>query len=82
MWGGVATPQQEGNGEVLAKACGVDEKQFVRMIMHEYHPDIWRVIQDSLEFEMLSDEERRIIEEHRARVESVPDEGDESTVEA
>lgn len=50
----------------LAKACGVDPQAMLRVIMEEYHPDIWKVLVDTLGEEItLSSEERALVARYR-----------------
>lgn len=54
-----------GKAPVLAKACGVDPKVMLRVVMMDYYPDVWEVLAEPFETEMLTDEERKLIRKHR-----------------
>lgn len=60
----------------LARATGVDPAQMLRIVMTEYNPDVWAVIVSVMNNEPLSDEEKQIIADHRAKTESVEDSTD------
>ena len=51
---------------VLAKACGVDEKHMLRVVMQDYYPEVWEVLMRNFETESLNEEERELIRQHRA----------------
>lgn len=51
----------------LAKACGIDESMLLQVAMIEYMPATWAVIQRNCGV-ILTDEEKRIIDEHRNKV--------------
>ena len=56
----------------LARACGVDERQFLRLAMNEYMPETWAVIQDSLGANLVTEEERKLLEAFRSVKDSIP----------
>ena len=54
----------------LARACGVDEKMFLRHVINEYMPETWKVISDTLETEMITADERAVLDEYRQKRDS------------
>ncbi|WP_421904475.1 helix-turn-helix domain-containing protein [Mameliella sp.] len=57
----------------IARACGVDPKIMLRIVMEEYHPDIWEVLADTMgDHITMSDEERALVAHHRAEGSSFP----------
>lgn len=57
----------------IARACGVDPKVMLRIVMEEYHPDIWDVLAGTMgDHITLSNEERALIAHHRAEGSSSP----------
>lgn len=56
----------------LARACGTDPKVMLRIVMQEYHPNVWGVLNDTLGDQiMLSEEERSLIARHRGEAPKV-----------
>lgn len=56
----------------LANACGTDPKIMLRIVMQEYHPTVWEILNDTLgEQIMLSEEERMLISRHRGAIPKV-----------
>lgn len=53
----------------LAKACGVDPAAFLGIVMREYFPEVWTVINKNLGY-VLTEEERKMIDEFRASKET------------
>jgi DNA-binding transcriptional regulator YdaS (Cro superfamily) len=56
----------------LARACGVDEKMFLRHVMYEYMPETWKVISETLGTELLSEDEQKVLEEYRQKRDASP----------
>ena len=50
----------------LARACGVDEANFLRIVMTEYSPDVWAVIV-KYAGDVLSEDERAMLKEYREK---------------
>lgn len=48
----------------LAKAIGVDQAAFVRLVMNEYMPEAWAVIR-RFSGDMLTEEEMELVQKHR-----------------
>jgi len=57
---------------LLARACGVDEKKFLRIALNEYLPATWSVIQESLNTDLLTEDEEQLLKEYRAVKDSIP----------
>jgi transcriptional regulator with XRE-family HTH domain len=51
----------------LARACGVDEKNMLRVVLQDYYPEVWAILSKNFEMELLTDEERRLVQDHRAK---------------
>ena len=53
----------------IARACGVDPKVMLRLVMEEYHPEVWDVLANTIgDAITLSDEERSLVANHRLEV--------------
>ncbi|MDX5412867.1 MAG: helix-turn-helix domain-containing protein [Rhodobacterales bacterium] len=50
----------------LAKALGVDQSVFLRLVMNEYMPEAWGVIR-KFSGELLTEEELELIKKHRSQ---------------
>lgn len=62
----------------LARACGVDEKMFLRHIMYEYMPETWKVISDTLGTDLLSEDEQKMLEQYRQQRDAAPEAEEEA----
>lgn len=56
----------------IARACGVDEKLFLRSVMYEYMPETWKVISETLGTDLLSEDEQKVLEEYRQNRDAAP----------
>ena len=50
---------------LIARACGVDEKHFLRIALEEYMPENWKVIRDTLAADLVSDQEMELVRAFR-----------------
>lgn len=58
-----------GRVPAIARACGVDPKVMLSLVMEEYHPEVWDTLADTIgDAITLSDEERSLVANHRLEV--------------
>lgn len=57
---------------VIARACGVDEQHLLRLALNEYMPETWEIIKTSLNTELLSKDELRLVKEFRKIKDELP----------
>lgn len=46
---------------LLANALGIDKLHFLRIVMQEYHPEIWEVVEECLESQLITDDEMEYV---------------------
>jgi transcriptional regulator with XRE-family HTH domain len=57
---------------VFAKALGIDELHFLRLVMREYHPQVWGVFENIMGKQLIADDEFEIVKIMREQAEGQP----------
>lgn len=66
--------------EAFAKSLGVDPMNLLRIVMSEYSPDAWKVIENILGNEVVTDSEMNLIKLYRESSEEFPFELDKNAM--
>lgn len=66
--------------EAFAKSLGVDPMNLLRIVMSEYSPDAWKVIENILGNEVVTDSEMNLIKLYRETSDEFPFELDKNSM--